>query len=405
MLTLTPVLCLRLYVSPLPSSDRTNNKQQKTDICFVEFMPSTLAISALLLSVSRSHPSAATSHEDMLEVCCGKAGAAAGAAGAGAAAATPDGEEPVSSANFASCALQRVLECVRLLGSSLADRYPAAGAAADLAAEHVTRYAGWEKDGGRSSAAVPESAAAKKLRARTAEEKQPSPPAAAEAAGVAKGRRCSTPTGVEGIMHIEMAAIRNASVAVGGGGGSKASDGGVAVPAKRPAAQQPSSIRAGGVVDGERAKSPKHPRPTPISSTAGRPPRVGTGCASAAAAAAAAAPVARQRSFSFSDGDIAFVAVAAKNKKLASPAAQGARATVAAGGAIMGGATTILEKKDGFSAWNPFSSAALASRGGTLSSAGRKRSAGALGHCESGSGFGAPTLRVAKVARISTKAG
>lgn len=351
----------------------------RTDICFVDFMPSTLAISALLLSVSRSDPSATTSHEDMLVACCGIADADGVPSGCA-----------VSSASFASCSLQRVLECVRLMGSSLADRYPAVGAFADLAAEHITRYAGWEADDDCTSAAVPESAT--KLRAAcTVEEKQP---------GATKGRRCCTPTGVEGIMHIEMAAIRNAS----GGGGGKASDdvAGAAVPAKRPAAQQPSSIRGGGVL-GLQGTSPKHARPTPISA-AGRPPRRVSSCT--AAPAAAAAPVARQRSFSFSDGDIAFVAVAANKKKLASAAGDVQAATSTGGGALMGAGATGLKTNCGFSAWNPFSSAAaVAGQGGTMSLAGRKRSAGALGHCESGSGFGAPALRVQKAARISTSAG
>lgn len=342
-------------------------------------MPSTLAVSALLLSVSRSDPSATTSHEDMLVTCCGRADADGVPSGCA-----------VSSASFASCSLQRVLECVRLMGSSLSDRYPAVGASADLAAEHITRYAGWKADDDCTSVAVPESATTKLRAACTVEEKQP---------GATKGRRCSTPTGVEGIMHIEMAAIRNAS----GVGGGKASDGvaGAAVPAKRPAAQQLSSIRGGGAVD-LHGTSPKHARPTPIS-VAGRPPRRVSSCT--AAPAAAAAPVARQRSFSFSDGDIAFVAVAA-NKKVASAAGDVQAATTTGGGALMGAGATGLKKNCGFSAWNPFSSAAaVAGQGGTMSLAGRKRSAGALGHCESGSGFGAPALRVQKAARISTTAG
>lgn len=299
----------------------------------LRFFPSTVGMSALLLSASR--PEAVTSHADLLDTCVT---ATAGAAN--------------------QISLERVLDCTRVLGASLARRYPAAGAAADIAAEEVMRYAGFDVeaeadvDVARDLAAVDTGAAlvsssdssagadvgARGAAAVPGSSISPVPPA--------KKRRCSTPTSVDGIMHIELAAFRaGAGDGVGGSDCSGSRDSRAS--ASVPVATAPTSRRL------QRRGINPH-RPTP-----------------AAAAAALGA-----RAFSFSDDEMVFTAAGqegVRNEKVGAACVRSA------------------SRKS----WQPkeLSTSVVGCAVGR-----RKRSADALGHCETGSGFGAPVPRGGAIA-------
>lgn len=351
----------------------------------MDFLPSTLATSALLLSVSRGTTSSncspslsrRTSYADVLDTCLRGVLAAEAAspfaAGAAAAADTDtdatdvdtDTDADTSSSqaegdNREVACLRRVLECVELLGSSLAKRYPAVAAAAASAAEGIARYAGFPlpASGGVGAAAV--AAAATATTAVVAAGGSGNgggmsgvnkpPKVSTTPVAIAKSRRCSTPTGVEGIMHIEMDAIRSGS---GGGNGNSNSNSDVPVQQQPPSANE----ALGGKCSGGGGDDPTsvamdtagHGAPaavaatTTATATSNQPQQQEQGRRRRptpfATAAAAASTAPRQRvgrvrggSFSYSDEDIAF-----------------ARAS--------------------------------------------KRSAEALGHSERGSGFGAPATR------------
>lgn len=307
----------------------------------MEFLPSTLAISSLLLSASR--PEAVTSHEDVLDMC----------------------------ASVGIVALDRVLQCVRLLGSSLAKRYPAASAAADIAAEYLARYVGIDsteshsKLAGSSYSTSCSGKAAKKAGsgrktsasgmvmddgARTGDSASPLP--------ALKKRRCSTPTGVDGIVHIEMAAIRTASVkgsaaaaAATGASGTEDHDGRQGSEGSQRSANGEAEASGSGAATGSDAggggsgitigrKDPATVnRPRPTLSTAS------LACQS-------------RGGFSFPEDDLRF-------------------------------ASLPKHRRMGYSSASTLSSCAQ----DELVMTGRKRSAEVLGHCESGSGFGAPVLR------------
>lgn len=403
-------------------------------------------------SSSSSSSSSAASHEHVLETFC-SADDFADSSG-----------NPVEAA--AAKLLRSILDCVRLLERHLADEYPTVASAASHAADRVARYAGIADEprprgsatgndvrvGGGSggegaavNAAVASDGAGGAAAGLAGRKKLAVGSSKIAAAGQAKSRRCSTPTGVEGIVHIEMAAIRNSSVDNGGGGlaggGARESVGAVHEPAKLSSLDK--SAAAGVGVGGGEGKSTqqKHPRPAPCAT---RP--CGGG------------------SFPFSSEDVAFARAAKRRKKLVGATA--ARAAAAAAGAVAttvvvaptaampaaatseaaaAVATTTTTKKTvvvqtasglgltlrggaaaSSSSWQPFSSASLwrsAKTGlgsgggsGTIGGAGRvgvgvgtlagssllcsrKRAAEALGHCENGSGFGAPAPRVPKVAR------
>lgn len=321
----------------------------------VEFLPSTLAISALLLSASRAE--AVTSHYDVLDTC----------------------------AALGTISLDRVLECIRLLGSSLAKRYPAASAAADIAGDHVSRYTGSDSDGTDSDDSEVGEASAN---AECAEVAAAVVSIAVSPLGAPlKKRRCSTPTGVDGILHIEMAAIRTASAdgsASSGSPSSGISDTAAAstVGAATTLGSSQSSGRLAGTSDAAAAgvatvsgggdgegEDVNHPRPMPRG--------VGGGSTR------------HNRPFSFSD-DIGFAAPAKKGM---------------VGSMIVAGAPTDSAPATSSTSatlgkpWYPSTAAGVeVEQSVERVLSGRKRSADALGHCESGSGFGAPPPRMNKVA-------
>lgn len=222
---------------------------------FVDFLPSTLATSALLLSVSHNPcPVSVTStkppassaivitHEDVLDTSCRTV------------------------AGIPS--LQRVMECVRLLSLSFSQSYPAVAAAAQVASARVTRYANRPTAvGGGIDAVLPQATVGAGIAgaARSSVSNTPE-----SSVAPAKGRRCCTPTGIEGIVHIEKSAIGNARSSVEEQGGSgRLSNRGQPKPANL--------VGSSGVsaVIGEEGKTAKHTRPTSCSTRASRA-RVGS---------------------------------------------------------------------------------------------------------------------------------
>ena len=303
----------------------------------MDFLPSTLATSALLLSVSRgtpAPPSSAsctslppTSHADVLDACW---------KGVPSPPASEEGADADTESDGGGVPLRRVLDCVQLLGSSLSHRYPTVAAAAESAAEGIARYAGWPlpSAGCRvAAAAAPRAGVAKKKAA---------PQVSTTPVAVNKSRRCATPTGVDGIMHIEMDAIRGVGAGTGGDNDDGHADEQEAQQQKSSANEAPGTSTVGGAaigtgVDGPApagSLQPRHRRRPSAFTTTG-----------SATSTAAIAPQQQQKrqaarvsadSFAYTDEDIAF-----------------ARAS--------------------------------------------KRSADALGHSESGSGFGAPASRCGRV--------
>lgn len=455
------------------------------EICFVDFLPSTVATATILVSVSlgpsspyssspsslssdravsepemdyfafdlASRPSsAAASHEDVLQTCC-------------------IGYADTQDDAAAAAQLRSILKCVRLLEHHLAAEHPAISAAASDAADRVARYAGLVDEprqrggangngvngsggGGAKIKVASGAGGASEGGAELGGRKKVS--AVGSAAGQAKGRRCSTPTGVEGIVHIEMAAIRNSSVdnSVGSGAESGGAEGGVGVvnePAKLSgpakisgldksavvAAPKAASSAAGG--DGEGTVT-QHPRPAPCAT---RPSGGSFRFSSEDVAFARAAKRKKTRGAASSCGPIAAPTSRIRTAKTAAAAATMAAATAmttaavaaptaAAAKAVMAPAATSMTKTGmvqttsrltlrgtGSVSWQPFSSSSSwrpAKPGGSGDEAGagvgslagssllcsRKRSAEALGHCESGSGFGAPVPRVSKTATRDT---
>ncbi|CAB1119525.1 unnamed protein product [Ectocarpus sp. CCAP 1310/34] len=364
------------------------------DVRFVNFLPSTLATAALLLSASRGGGGGAaataaasvppTSHAEVLDVCW-KGPAEADAASDGAAIDGCGGTGVAS--------LRRVLECVLLLGSSLAERYPAVASAARSAAEGVARYAGFPVPSGTSNVPPRREPAGRKRAAQAA-----TPPVVA-----VKGRRCATPTGVEGIVHIEMDTLRGGEAGLqqqqhqpsehkprgsgdgalagggGGGGGSSAPVGGEGLgPGGSVHVKQEHQLPQG-----------RHRRPTPIITAA-------AGAANNSAAGqpqhqdhtpACAEMRGSSSSFAYSGDDVAF-SRATKHTR----AAATATATAAAMAAVTSASTAASPRATAVDAGSDMNGAVAA--GSSLMSCNiRKRSAEALGHCESGSGFGAPATR------------
>lgn len=307
------------------------------EVSLLEFYPSTLAMSAVLLSASR--PEAVTSHADVLDACVTAVGV---------------------SNNLIS--LERILDCIRLVGASLAKRLPAAGAAADIAAEQVIRYAALdveaEVDVARDLAAVETTMSSGRGSG------SPVPPA--------KKRRCSTPTSVDGIVHIEMAGMLDATAASGDNDGAGAIGVGsnASLACSRSSAVMTSSGGGGGEQSsnvavaarekGSRRSANPH-RPTPYAA----PSAHGVMASTAAALGA--------RAFSFSDDEVIL--------------AQGAKRGVVSSVFIAAPENTPWQPQQLSSRRLPSSSSSVCSMGS------RKRSAEALGHCESGSGFGAPMPR------------
>ncbi|CAM9876847.1 unnamed protein product, partial [Ectocarpus sp. 6 AP-2014] len=367
------------------------------DVRFVDFLPSTLATAALLLSASRGGGGGAaataaasvrpTSHADVLDACW-KGPAEADAASDGAAGAAVDG---CGGTGVAS--LRRVLECVQLLGSSLAERYPAVASAARSAAEGVARYAGLPVPRGTSSVPPRREPAARKRAAAAAA----TPPVVA-----VKGRRCTTPTGVEGIMHIEMDTLRGDEAGLqqqqqqpsehkppGGADGASAGGGGGAPVGGEGLAP------AGSVHVKQEHQQPqrRHRRPTPIITAA-------AGAANNGAAGqprhqhhtrARAGRRSSWSSFACSDDDIAF-SRATKQKRAAAAATATATATAAAMAAVTSASAAASPRATAVDAGGDVNGA-VAAGSAVMSCNIRKRSAEALGHCESGSGFGAPAAR------------
>lgn len=176
----------RCFILSIPTLPRVANCPE---INVLEFLPSTLAISAILLSASR--PEALTSHEDVLNALTAVIGMS----------------ELIP--------LERVSDCTRVLGASLAKRYPAAAMAADRANYHVARYLGLEEeveaDVARDLAAVQTSnihVGSARLTKVVESNRTVTP------VSHSKKRRCSTPTSVDGIMLIEMAAVRDGRTVV-----------------------------------------------------------------------------------------------------------------------------------------------------------------------------------------------
>ncbi|CAM9101675.1 unnamed protein product [Scytosiphon promiscuus] len=400
------------------------------DVCFVDFLPSTLATAALLLSVSRgtstsepatpppSSPAPSsgllrpTSHADVLDTCRritsqdGTAAAVIGADGSSSSVGTGGG---------AAGSLHRVLECVQLLGSSLAERYPAVGAASASAAEGLARYAGLPVPSGVGERGRKEAAAV------VTPPPGPSKVVTTTPVAVAKSRRCATPTGVEGIMHIEMDAIRSASAGGGGSDGAGGTGDVVVDEQKQQQREQRSSPSETGVLlGGKVGNGDGIDAGVGASGGEGAAPSViiGNGSAAAAAAAASGAPTTdggqqqrrrptpiatvaaagpnsttvterqrqhrstrvRSESFTYTNEEIAFSRAAKqKSAQLHQAAAAMANVATAGGGGGRGGAMGVSEVAPDATA--------------VMSNKSRKRSAEALGHCESGSGFGAPVSR------------
>ncbi|CAN0299215.1 unnamed protein product [Ectocarpus sp. 12 AP-2014] len=359
------------------------------DVRFVNFLPSTLATAALLLSASRGGGGGAvataaaslrpTSHAEVLDVCW-KGPAEADAASDGAAGAAVDG---CGGTGVAS--LRRVLECVKLLGSSLAERYPAIASAARSAAEGVARYAGLPVPSGTSSVPLRREPAGRKRAAQAA-----TPPVVA-----VKGRRCATPTGVEGIMHIEMDTLRRDEAGLqqqqhqpsehkprGGGDGASAGSVGAGAP-----------VRGEGLAPGRsvhvKQEQRRHRRPTPIitaaagaanNSEAGQPQHQHQHNTRARAGMRGSSS-----SFAYTDDDIAF-SRATKQKRAAATATAAAMAAITSASAAVSPRATAVDAGDDMNG-------PVAAGSALMSCNIRKRSAEALGHCESGSGFGAPAAR------------
>ena len=343
---------------------------------FVEFVPSTIAISAILLSVSHSAragaptpdssspaaassgPVATTSHKQVLAAYCRTVPGIA--------------------------SLERVLDCVQLLGTSLAESYPAVAAAAGVTAAEVAQYAdrlGANKGGvqtlARSSGAAPKQVA---LTTPTL------------AALPAKSRRCCTPTGVEGIMHIETAA------AEGRIGGAS-----VVVDVKlEPAKLGVRNLTASNA----KVSGAKHPRPTPCST---RNRNHGDAFTLSEEDVAFARAVKKSKS---SIGASGVVSAAVNGQHHRQPSARKRSSISSRVASRRPASDSQLQEQNTRSVARDcslqlFSSAPCpitVGRGNGGKSAGftsaqlrsRMRSAEALGHCESGSGFGAPAPRVTK---------
>ncbi|CAN0565134.1 unnamed protein product [Ectocarpus sp. 12 AP-2014] len=364
------------------------------DVRFVNFLPSTLATAALLLSASRGGGGGAvataaasvrpTSHAEVLDVCW-KGPAEADAASDGGAGAAVDG---CGGTGVAS--LRRVLECVQLLGSSLAERYPAVASAARSAAEGVARYAGLPVPSGTSRVPPRREPAGRKRAAQAA-----TPPVVA-----VKGRRCATPTGVEGIMHIEMDTLRGDEAGLqqqqhqpsehkprGGGDGASAGGVGAGAPVGGEGLAPGGSVH---VKQEHQQPQRRHRRPTPIitaaagaaiNSEAGQPQHQHHTRARAGMRGSSS-------SFAYTDDDIAF-SRATKQKRAA---AATATATAAAMAAVTSASAAVSPRATAVDAGGDMNGAVAA--GSALMSCNiRKRSAEALGHCENGSGFGAPAAR------------
>lgn len=364
----------------------------------MNFLPSTLATAALLLSASRGRGGGAaaaaaasvrpTSHAEVLDACW-KGPAEADAASNGAAGAAVDG---CGGTGVAS--LRRVLECVQLLGSSLAERYPAVAAAARSAAQGVARYAGLPVPNGTSSV-PPRRESAGRKRAAQAQAQAATPPVVA-----VKGRRCATPTGVEGIMHIEMDTIRGDEAGLqqqqqqhqhqqssehkplGGGDGASAGGGGAPVGGEGLA-------RAGSVHVKQEHQQPqrRHRRPTPIITAAAGAANNSADLQHQHHTRARAGRRGSSSSFAYTDDDIAF-SRATKQKR----AAATATATAAAMAAVTLASAAGSPRAAAVDAGGDMNGA-VAAPSAVMSCNIRKRSAEALGHCESGSGFGAPGAR------------
>lgn len=318
---------------------------------FVDFLPSTLATSALLLSVSHNpRPVSVTSpkppgssaivitHEDVLDTCCRTV------------------------AGIPS--LQRVMECVRLLSLSFSESYPAVAAAAQVASARVTRYANRPTAVGGGIDAVLAQATVGGVFAGAARSNTP------ESGTVpAKGRRCCTPTGIEGIVHIENAAIGNARTSVEEQDGSaRLSNRGQLKPANL----------------GEEGKTVKHTRPTLCSTRASR---------------------ARVGSLSRRDEGSVFAGTSKRNKRPAEvsvsagsfPEARGDKSTVRKQRRQASIEVSIVQKRTrGVMCRGPFKPMGDSSSSSSILRS-CKGSTEALGHCESGSGFGAPEPRASKL--------
>lgn len=328
------------------------------DVGFVDFLPSTLATSALLLSVShKPRPVSVTSpkppgasaivitHDDVLDTCC------------------------KTVAGIPS--LQRVMECVRLLSLSFSQSYPAVAAAAQVAFARVTRYANRPTAVGGGIDAVLTQATVGGAFASVTRSKTP------ESGTVpSKGRRCCTPTGIEGIVHIENAAISNARTSVGEQGGSgRLSNRGQPKPANL--------VGASGV--GEEGKTMKHTRPTSCPTRASRV-RVG--------------------SLSRRDEGSVFAGTSKRNKRPAEVSVptgsfQDARAdstTVRKQRRHASIEVSVVRKRTrGVLCRGPLKSIGDSGSSSSILRTCKVSSTEALGHCESGSGFGAPEPRPAKL--------
>lgn len=359
------------------------------DVCFLDFSPSTVAISALLLSISRGTASSSPCdkfHEDVLDIACVEA--------------VVGGSDSEAKG---SVSLQRVLDCIQLLGSKLSERYPAVASAAAAAAARVARYGGLVDKEVMASVEVASAGGAPGIKQSGTITPLP--------AGVRpKGRRCSTPTGVEGIMHIEMAAIRDASSV---GGEEKAGDG-------RDGAKGAAPVRNGGTGAGKCGNDEvktdagmKQARPSAFKQTR-------HGASAEAVGGGESGNISggkrsRAGSFAFSDEDIAFARASKKTKGQATVSLQSSTTAVSVAAAADGKTTKTGAPRVvlGGASWQPFKSTTSAGRspagtaGATLSIAGdggksnRKRSAEVLGHCARGSGFGVPPPRLTQAARVS----
>lgn len=322
----------------------------------MDFLPSTLATSALLLSVSRgssvtsSSSVRPTSHADVLDTCWN------GVLAAKAASDTDTSLADAVDGDRDAMSLRRVLECVELLGSSLAKRYPTVAAAAALAAEGVARYAGLPLPRGVGAAAVALGGSGGVLKA-------PPRVSTTPVAVVEKGPRCATPTGVEGIMHIEMDAIGSAS-----GGGGDSSNG-----------SSDADVH-------EHYQKPQQQQDTSANKMLGGKGSCGAGGPSVAADAS------KDRKSAAAAG-VATVPVTAKQQPPPPPQRRRrlTRFTTAAAAATATTTTTaaVRHKETNRVGGSFFSYSDEAIAFARAS----KRSAEALGHSERGSGFGAPVSR------------
>ncbi|CAM9985939.1 unnamed protein product [Ectocarpus fasciculatus] len=233
-----------------------------------------------------------------------------------------------------------------------------------------------------------------------------------------KGRRCATPTGVEGIMHIEMDTIRGDEAGLqqrqqqqqlpsehkplrGGVGASAAA-------AAAAASVGSKGLALAGAVqvkqEQQQQQQRRHRRPTPIiTAPAGAANNHGAAGQPQHQHHTRARSGRRGSSFAYTDDDIAF-SRATKQKRAAAAATAAAMAAVTSASSAAASSPRATMVDAGGDMGGAVAAGAGAGAGAALMSCNiRKRSAEALGHCESGSGFGAPAARrrlvAGKVAR------